>query len=567
MITRRQFTGCLLASSLAGAFNSRATAADRRPNVLFVMGDEWRAQAFGYAGDPNAHTPNIDKFALESLNFANAVAGCSVCAPARASLLTGQYPLTNGVYINDVPLQPNGPALAEVFKDEGYRTGYIGKWHLYGSPDGRYGRRDAYIPEDQRLGFDYWKAAEVCHDYNKSFYYEGTDRTRKYWDGYDAFAQTEDACQFVRDHSNSEDPYFLVLSWGAPHFPLHTAPERYREQFRDRHIALRPNVPEDHVDIATSDLRGYYAHIAALDDCFAELLAVLEETGTADNTIVLFTSDHGDMMESHGLKYKLYPWDESVRVPLLIRSPGHFEWRGATSAATINSPDIMPTLLGLCGVTVPSSVEGTDFSRTYPAADDGAAPESALLSLAVPITSARTYGFAEYRGVRTDRYTYVRSIAGPWLLYDNQVDPYQMNNLCDTAGYAETQQMLEAELDRWLDRLQDDFRPGAGYLREDNLEHFLETQFPVGHARSPWGDWESTMPKDSGPLSTESALGELLGIPAAIAILEAELPELTDDPMWWWRSLSPRLMQQFGYIDVADSKLSALDQKLGSIPL
>lgn len=567
MITRRQFTGGLLAASLASPFNRRVAEAGRRPNLLFVMTDEWRAQSLGYTGDPNARTPTIDRFARESMNFTNAVAGCSVCAPARASLLTGQYPLTNGVYINDVPLRPNGPTVAEVFKDAGYRTGYIGKWHLYGSPDGRYGRRKSYIPEDRRMGFDYWKAAEVSHDYNNSFYYEGSDPTKKYWDGYDAFAQTEDACQFIRDHSESESPYFLVLSLGPPHFPLHTAPEGYRELYRGKDIVLRPNVPEDHFDTAASDLRGYYAHIAALDDCFAQLLAVLDETGTVDDTIVVFTSDHGDMMESHGLKYKFYPWDESVCVPMLIRSPMHSEWQGTTSTAPINSPDVMPTLLGLCGIPVPSSVEGTDFSRMPRAGEEGAVPESAFLTMPVPITSARAYGFAEYRGVRTDRYTYVRSINGPWLLYDNQDDPYQMRNLCNLAEHKETQQMLEVELGRWLDRLQDDFRPGVSYLKEDDLEHFLETQFPVGYVESPWGDWQSTLPRASGPLSTESALGELLDIPAALAVLEVELPELTDDPAWWWRSLSPRLMQQFGYIEVTDSKLSALDGQLRSISL
>ena len=127
--------------------------------------------------------------------------------------------------------------------------------------------------------------------------------------------------------------------------------------------------------------------------------------------------------------------------------------------------------------------------------------------------------------------------------------------------------MLEAELGRWLDRLQDDFRPGVSYVKEDNLEHFLETQFPVGYVESPWSDWQSTLPRVSGPLSTESALGELLDIPAAVAVLEVELPELTDDPAWWWRSLSPRLMQQFGYIEITDSKLSALDEQLRSISL
>src|SRR5688572_11403729 len=149
------------------------------------MADEWRAQALGYAGDPNAHTPTIDRFAKESVNFEQAVAGCSVCCPARASLVTGQYPLTNGVYINDVELQPKDVTLGEAFRNAGYRTGYIGKWHLYGSPDGRYGRRESYIPPASRFGFDYWKAAECTHDYNHSLYYEGNDQNRKYWPGYD----------------------------------------------------------------------------------------------------------------------------------------------------------------------------------------------------------------------------------------------------------------------------------------------------------------------------------------------------------------------------------------------
>ena len=529
------------------------------------MGDEWRAQAFGYAGDPNAHTPTIDRFAAENMNFVNAVAGCSVCGPARASLLTGQYPLTNGVYINDVPLETNRPTLAEVLADEGYRTGYIGKWHLHGSPDGRYGRRDAYIPGDRRFGFDYWKVAEVSHNYNRSFYYEGDDPSKKYWDGYDAIAQSEDARQFIEEHARSDDPFFLVVSWGAPHFPLHTAPERYREAYRDRGISLRPNVPEDHRSIAENDLRGYYAHIAALDDCFARILDAVDESGAADDTIVVFTSDHGDMMESHGLKYKLYPWDESVCVPMIIRSPRTVGWQGMKTAAPINSPDVMPTLLGLCGIPVPSGIQGTDYSSVRQGGLPEAAPRSALLSLPVPITSARTYGFAEYRGVRTNRYTYVRSISGPWLLYDNQHDPYQRRNLLDAAEHRETQARLDAELDAWLERIGDEFRPAAEYLERDGLTHYLETQFPVGFASSPWGDWQSTMARSRGRFSIESAVGDLLDAPAALVVIRRELPELADNPPWWWRSLSLRLMQQFGYIDVSEAKLQEIDRQLASI--
>jgi arylsulfatase A-like enzyme len=143
-------------------------------------------------------------------------------------VITGQYPLTHGVYINDVELRPKGLTLGEAFRDAGYRTAYIGKWHLYGSPDGRYGRRRAYIPPESRFGFEYWKAAECIHEYDHSLYYEGEDSKPKYWPGYDALAQTLDACRYIREQATGPAPFFLTLAWGPPHFPLNTAPESIR---------------------------------------------------------------------------------------------------------------------------------------------------------------------------------------------------------------------------------------------------------------------------------------------------------------------------------------------------
>ncbi|MDE3166848.1 MAG: sulfatase-like hydrolase/transferase, partial [Acidobacteriota bacterium] len=270
-----------------------ARAAGRRPNVLLVLADEWRAQAMGYAGDANAQTPVLDRLASESVNFTEAVSGCPVCCPYRASLMTGQYPLTNGVYINDVPLAPKGRTLGESFAAAGYRTGYIGKWHLFGSPDGHYGRRLDYIPPGKRFGFDYWKACECTHDYNHSLYYAGDDPTPRYWPGYDALAQTEDACGFIG--KRAEQPYFLTISFGPPHFPYKTAPEPFRSAYASRGLELRPNVPAGARDKALEALRGYYAHMAALDSCAGKLLAAVERSG-AEDTIVIFTSDHGDML-------------------------------------------------------------------------------------------------------------------------------------------------------------------------------------------------------------------------------------------------------------------------------
>ena len=126
-----------------------------------IICDEWRAQATPYNGDPNVRTPVLERFAAQSTNFTNAVSGCPVCCPARASMMTGQYPLTNGVFINDVELKPTGPTLAELFGKAGYRTGFIGKWHLYGSPDGNYGRRLAYIPHESGWASNIGKLASA----------------------------------------------------------------------------------------------------------------------------------------------------------------------------------------------------------------------------------------------------------------------------------------------------------------------------------------------------------------------------------------------------------------------
>ena len=131
-----------------------------KPNVVFVFGDQWRQQATGYAGDPNVSTPHLDTLARESIDFTHAVSGCPVCSPYRASLLTGQRPLTHGVFVNDVYLQPRATSIAEAFSSAGYDTAYIGKWHVDG-----HGRSN-YIPPERRLGFAYWKVLECTHAYN-----------------------------------------------------------------------------------------------------------------------------------------------------------------------------------------------------------------------------------------------------------------------------------------------------------------------------------------------------------------------------------------------------------------
>jgi arylsulfatase A-like enzyme len=443
------------------------------PNLLFVFADQWRGQATGYAGDPNAITPNLDRMARTGLNLTNTVAVCPVCSPYRGSLMTGQYPLTHGVFINDVPLASEANCVGDIYKQAGYATGYIGKWHLNGSPKGRHERRGAFIPRDRRQGFDLWQVLECTHNYNRSPYF-GDTPDKLVWEGYDAIAQTREAQSYIKKHAKESHPFCLFLSWGPPHNPYETAPPKYRKLYADREIKLRPNVPERSAKSATRDLRGYYAHIAALDDCMGQLLQTLREAGVHENTIVVFTSDHGDMLGSHGLTRKLLPWDESALVPFLLQYPQALGGTGRSVDLPISTPDILPTLLGFSGIPVPASIEGTDFSATLKGTPGAPGSDGALFELPVPYHTAITYGVAAYRGLRTRRHTYVETRDGPWLLYDNRSDPCQLKNLVGTPGTETLQAGLAKILHRKLAEREDTFLPPQHYVDQWKYNHMRE---------------------------------------------------------------------------------------------
>ncbi len=429
-----------------------------RPNLVFVFGDQWRAQATGYAGNSQVKTPHLDAFAEQAVNFPNAVSSCPVCCPYRASLLTGQYPLTHGVIINDVALDKSAVSIADVYKQAGYDTAYIGKWHLNGHA------RTGYIPPDERQGFDSWLALGCTHNYNHSLYYAQNSRDQKVWEGYDAIAQTQAAKDYIRAHAGAKKPFILFLSWGPPHNPYQTAPKKYRDLYPPDSIKLRPNVPDSWKARAKRDIAGYYAHVTALDDCMGDLLKTIAESGIENNTICVFTSDHGDMLGSQACQRKQKPWDESIRVPFLLRYPKKQGKENRTIDLPINAPDIMPTLLGLSGVPIPRTVQGRDFSRVI-TGEEAAGDYAALIQCPSPFGEwIRRRGGREYRGVRTVRYTYVRDLREPWLLYDNEKDPYQQHNLVNTPEYADIQKRLDALLQKKLEETNDQFLPGPTYL-------------------------------------------------------------------------------------------------------
>jgi len=320
---------------------------DRKPNIVFILTDQWRAQATGYSGDPNliGQTPNLDQIASSGVNFRNAISTTPVCTPYRAALLTGQYPTTTGMIFNDLHLPEESYTMAEMFKESGYTTAYIGKWHLDGM------LRDQFTPPERRQGFEYWKALECSHEYNELFYYEGDNPQKKQWQGYGPYAETNDAISYIEKNADGAQPFLLILAYGTPHFPHHSAPEEMQALFSPEDIVLRGNVSDEQAESARNEAAGYYAHIAALDTSIGKLQTAIDEAGISDNTIFVFTSDHGEMLGSQGWrpKQKQVAWAESVKVPFLLKYPARYGNENIAVDAPINTPDILPTLLAFPG--------------------------------------------------------------------------------------------------------------------------------------------------------------------------------------------------------------------------
>ncbi|MCP4310313.1 MAG: sulfatase [Bacteroidetes bacterium] len=454
----------LIIPFIAFALSSCQTKQLKQPNVIFVLADQWRASDLGYAGNRDVQTPLLDKLAEEGINLENTISTVPVCCPYRASLLTGQYALSHGVFYNDKPLKNEVNSMAEIYKAAGYKTAYIGKWHLNGTPEPEceqepFMNRTRPVVKSRRQGFEYWKVAECTHGYNNSFYFD-EDNQRHEWEGYDAIAQTEDAISYIK--ANTGNPFLLFLSWGPPHAPYHTAPAKDKEKYVDLEITLQPNVPDDEIEVAKEEIRGYYAHCSALDACIGELQSAIKEAGIEENTIFVFTSDHGDMLHSHGQVKKQQAYDESIRVPFLLKYPALFK-----QANTISTPfateDILPTLLGLSRLEIPGTIEGKDFSAHLKGGTTNVT--AALISCPVPFHQwNRKKGGREFRGIRTQGHTYVRDLNGPWLLFDNDKDPYQLDNLANNSDFSELQQELEKELQSLLDQKGDKFRDAQYYM-------------------------------------------------------------------------------------------------------
>lgn len=428
----------------------RNDSSSRNPNLVYIFADQLRYRSCGYTGNYLAQTPNIDRLSTEGVDFCNATSMHPLCAPYRASLFTGKYSSSTGMVINELKMNPNHRCFADVLTQAGYSTSYIGKWHLYGNSPDHTIQENHYIPPGpDRLGFNgFWSAYNFWHDYYHAFHYQD-GFVRVNLDGYAPDVETDMAIEWVKEAKKVETPFALFLSYGTPHDPwdLDNVPSEYKKKFETIDFPLPENYADgtdgfydkdrDHkwwMECLKPELKQqlqiYHAIINNLDWNVGRVLEAIEDI--SEDTVVVFTSDHGELFGAHGRCAKNIFYDEAIRVPFIARWPGMIP-ANHTSDACLNTPDIMPTVLSLLGLETPKGVEGMDLHKCA-LKQSTVEPEAALLQGMGHVYRWTDGG--EWRALRTKRYTYATMrLDRSEYLFDNIEDPLQQNNLANDPYY------------------------------------------------------------------------------------------------------------------------------------
>jgi len=388
-------------------------------NIVFVFADQMRGQDVECLGESDVKTPNLNKLTDSGCIFKNAFSNTPVCTPARGSILTGLYSFSHLAITNDLPVRKDIESIATILKRYGYRTGYIGKWHLDGVP------RDKFIKKENRLGFEKWAGWECDHRYFQTEYHTDTPEKIRI-NGYAPEFQTKLAIDFIEE--NKENPFVLFISYEPPHEPYNQVPEKFKI-YNPEKIKLRENVVTDKVNVekAKEIISLYYSAITGLDFYTGEILKALDRNKLREKTIFVFTSDHGDMLYSQGMEKKESPWEESIRIPFIISCPGYIPEK-FVSDCLISSVDFVPTLLGLLNVRNNYEFEGVDLSEFIKGVSEEK-QKDVLIHIPVPVDQAIGQGIKEWFGIRTYEYTYAENPDGEWLIYNNIEDPFQLVNL------------------------------------------------------------------------------------------------------------------------------------------
>lgn len=419
-----------------------------KPNIIFFFTDQQRWDTTGVHGNPLNLTPNFDRMARTGTHLANTITPQPVCGPCRAIMQTGMYATQNGCFRNTIALDSQFSTLAHYFNGGGYETGYIGKWHL--ADTASFGAVD----KSQRGGYKYWLAANllefVSDAYDTRLYDNDSNEVRL--PGYRVDAMTDAAIRYI--DSVKENPFFLFLSYLEPHHQNHLdsypAPDGYEEKYRSKWT------PPDLAALGGSaqmHLPGYYGMIRRLDEALGRLIDALKSLELIDNTVIVFTSDHGNHFKTRNKEYKRSCHDSSVHVPCAIQGPG-FNGRGEVNHM-VSLVDLPPTLLDIAGIEIPEIMQGHSI---LPIIKDMNADWQENVFIQI---SESQVG----RAIRTQRWKYcvVADDADPWqdaysdtyreaYLYDLSVDPYELHNLITYESHIPIAEKLRQQL---LQRISD----------------------------------------------------------------------------------------------------------------
>ena len=381
-----------------------------RPNIVWIVTTQWRFSATGYRKDKNARTPHLDELARIATDFVQAVTPHPMGPQARAALLTGRLSPANGVNDYWDALPPQQTTISHFLRQKGYATSFFGKWHL-----GKRSKLDPLVGEeaakilispDSRGGFNFWEGFESGFLLNDPWLHGTRIPQPKLFKGYQADILVQRALEWIDD--SSRVPFFCVVSLEGPH-PPYGVPALNIQKTDPNSILLRSNVPLGGAieQRARAELSGYYAHIEATDRCIGKLITELD----FNNTIVVFTSVHGDMHGSHGVFRKAWPYEESVRVPLLVSDflSGNKVRRNESPVSLADLPDMAVAW-----------AEGREWK---------CGRDSALISMPVAMTIPLQCDRA-WRGIRSPRHKLILNADGsPWLYFDLENDPFEMKNL------------------------------------------------------------------------------------------------------------------------------------------
>ncbi len=414
----------------------------KQPNIVFFFTDQQRFDTTGVHGNPLDLSPNFDRFAQQGTHLYNCFTPQPVCGPARSCMQSGQYATTTGCYRNGIPLPKTTKPLATYFNDAGYQTAYIGKWHLADSTS------IGPVEENARGGYKYWLAANllefVSDVYDMSLY--NNENEKVHLPGYRVDAMTDAAIRYIDEQK--DNPFFLFMSFLEPHHQNHIddypPPDGYRERYAGKWL------PPDLAALGGSSqqhIAGYYGMVKRLDEAFGRLLDALKSLDIIDNTIVLFTSDHGCHFKTRNDEYKRSCHESSIRVPTAISGLSFNS--GGQIRELISTLDLPATLLDAAGIEVPEQMQGRSIMPLIKRQDSNW-PEEVFVQISESQVA---------RAVRTQRWKYCVNAPDKdaWhdmnsdtyveqYLYDLQTDPHELRNLIDLPSHQGVRDVMRARL-------------------------------------------------------------------------------------------------------------------------